>query len=469
MKVVIVGAGAVGTQLARQLISEKRDVVLIEKNPDVARQASSALDCMVLTGEGTNYDVLKQAGTESAEFFVAAADSDEVNMIACGIVSSEFELPAKIARVRSFDYHSIRLSEKRFLGIDYVVNPEIEAARAILLAVRTGAMSDVISFEQSRVQIRNVVVEKNGILDGRAMKDLPHILHEPALVAVIIRGNRYLIPSGDVRSEAGDILYLVAREEDFDGVFRALGKAPQALKRVIIVGGGTIGRNIAKRLIGKSLIDESRRSLFGRISGMVPSRDKRLIKIVERDYERCKELSQEFPNALVIHSDVAAEGVFEEQHFSNSDLIIAATDNQELNIVTGLYAKSLGVKRSVALVNRAGYAPIAAQLGIDVPVSKKNAMVTTILRFIRSGVVQSVHTISDGQIEATELTVPETGRAVNLAVKDLGLPRDSLIVSMEREGTSIVPGGSTLVCAGDHLILISKKEYAGRIQEIFKG
>lgn len=469
MKVVIVGAGAVGTQLARQLISEKRDVVLIEKNPEVARQASNSLDCMVITGEGTSYDILKQAGTESADFFVAAADSDEVNMIACGIVSSEFEVPAKIARVRSFDYHSIRLSEKRFLGIDYVVNPEIEAARAILRAVRSGAVSDIISFEQSRVQIRSVVVEKGGILDGPAMKDLPGLLPGPVLVAVIIRGNRYIIPAGDNRSEAGDILYLVAREEGFESIFAALGKMPQELKRVIIVGGGTIGRNVAKRLLGKSRIDQSNRSLFKRITNAVHPPHKQLVKIVDRDYERCKALSEEFPDALVIHSDVSAEGVFEEQHFSNSDLIIAVTDNQELNIVTGLYAKSLGVKRSVALVNRVGYAPIAAQLGIDVPVSKKNAMVTTILRFIRSGVVQSVHTISDGQIEATELTVPEKCRAVGESVKNLGLPRDSLIVSMEREGTSIVPGGNNVIRADDHLILISKKEYADRIQEIFKG
>ncbi len=463
VKVVIVGAGAVGTQLARQLISEKRDVVLIEKDPEVARQASNSLDCMVVTGEGTSYDILKQAGLANADFFVAAADADEVNMIACGIVSAEFPRPAKIARVHSLDYHSIRLAEKRFLGIDFVVNPEIEAARAILRAVRSGAMSDVISFEQSRIQIRSAVVEKNGVLEGLLLQDLSHSMPRPVLVAVIIRGNRYLVPSGNTRIETGDILYLVAREEDFNEIFRALGKSPLDLRRVVIVGGGTIGRNVAKRLI-----ERSRRASGEQDASRSRSSEKRLVKIVERDYRRCKELAEEFPRALVINSDVSAEGVFEEQHFVNSDLVIAATDNQELNIVTGLYAKSLGVKRSVALVNRAGYAPIAAQLGIDVPVSKKNAMVTTILRFIRSGIVQSVHTISDGQIEATELTVEETSRAVGVVIRDLGLPRDSLIVSMEREGVGIVPRGDDVIRASDHLILISKKEHASRIQEIFE-
>lgn len=468
MKIVIVGAGAVGTQLARQLISEKRDVVLIEKDPAVARQATNSLDCMVVTGEGTSYDTLKDAGTDTADFFVAATDSDEINMIACGIVSSEFDVPAKIARVRSFDYHSVRLSEKRFLGIDYIVNPEIEAARAILRTVRSGAVSDVISFEQSQVQIRNVVVEKDGSLAGRALRDLSEILPAPALVAVIIRATRYVIPSGDDVCQVGDILYLVAREEDFSAIFAALGKTPQELKRVVIVGGGTIGRTIAKRLLGRTRSDEGKASFLRRLSGAVIPQRKQMIKIVERDYERCKELTEEFPDALIIHSDVSADGVFEEQHFTDADLVIAATDNQELNIVTGLYAKSVGVTRSVALVNRAGYAPIAAQLGIDVPVSKKNAMVTTILSFIRSGVVQSVHTISDGQIEATELVVSEKCRVNGVAIKDLGMPRDSLIVSMEREGASIIPGGDNAIRAGDHLVLISRKEHANRIQEIFR-
>lgn len=462
MKVVIVGAGAVGTQLARQLISEKRDVVLIERNPDVARKASNSLDCMVITGEGTNYEILRQAGTAKADFFVAAADSDEINMIACGIVSSEFPLPAKIARVRSFDYHSSRLSEKRFLGIDFVVNPEIEAARTIIRAIDSGAVSDVLSFEQSSVQIRSTAVERGGVLTGRKLLDLAEVLPGPVLVAVIIRDNRYLIPSGETMLEAGDILYMVARREDFDGIFRALGKPRGALKRVIIVGGGAIGQQIAEHLIG------SRQSLFDRFAGLVSSRtEAKLVKIVDRNYERCKTLSERFPDALVINGDISAEGVFEEQHLANSDLVIAVTDNQELNIVTALYAKSLGIKRSVALVNRAGYAPIAAQLGIDVPVSQKNAMVTTIQRFIRSGAVRSVHTISDGQIEAIELTVRPNSRAVGVAVKDLALPRDSLIVSVERKGAGIVPGGNNVIRGGDNLILVAKKEHAQLVQEIF--
>lgn len=462
MKIVIVGAGAVGYQLARQLISENKDVVLIEKNAETARKVQEFLDCMVVHGEGTSHEILRQAGTSTADYFVAATDSDEVNMIACGIVSSEFNVRAKIARVRNFDYQTSKLSEKQFLGIDFVVNPEIEAARAIMRAVDFGAVSDIMVFEQSSVQIRNIVVDRDGPLAGRTLQELSTIFPGSFLVAVIIRDNRYLIPSGDTTVQGGDILYMVANERDFDRIFEQLGKRRSILKRVILVGGGRIGQQVATHILGNE-----QQTLFQRFTKRIRGQDSRMLKIVDRDYERCKTLIDRFPDALVINADISDDGGFEEQHFTNSDLVIAATDNQELNIVTALYAKSLGVKRSVVLVNRAGYAPIAAQLGIDVPVSQKNAIVTTILRYIRAGAVRSVHTISDGRIEAIELTVRAESRATGKAIQDLPLPRDSLIVALERGGQSLVPGGSNVIRGNDHLVVVAKKEHAEKVQEIF--
>lgn len=463
MKVVIVGAGAVGYQLARQLISEKRDVVLVEKNADVAGRVADSLDCLVITGEGTNLESLRRAGTDTADYFVAATDSDEVNMIACGIVSAEFEVKARIARVRSVDYHTSRLSEKRFLGIDYVVNPETEAANAIIRAVDFGAVSDIMAFEQSSVQIRTIVVERDGPLAGHTLNHLSGVLPGTFLVAVLVRDNRYLIPSGDTRLALGDILYTVANEADFERIFHALGKARSSLKRVVLVGGGRIGRQVAE-----SLLAHERRSLFTRVARRL-SGEKRELKIVERDYQKAKQLNERFPGALVINADISDDTAYQEELFAKSDLLIAATDNQELNIVTGLYAKSLGVKRTVALVNHTGYAPIAAQLGIDVPVSQKNAMVTTMLRLIRSSSIRSVHTISDGKIEAIELTVRAESRAVGTAIRDLPLPHDTLIVALEREGASLVPGGNHVIRAEDHLVIVAKKEHADRIQDLFGG
>lgn len=464
MKIVVVGAGSVGFQLAKQLISEKKDVVLIEKDAGIAAGVSNAIDCMVITGEGTNADVLRRAGTATADYFVAATNSDEVNMIACGVVSAEFSVKARIARVRNFDYRTTQLAQKRFLGIDLLVNPEVEAARAIVRAMDYGAVSDIMAFERSDTQIRNLAVERGGLLDGVAVRSLGDLLPGTFLIAVLIREHRYLIPSGSTVLSAGDVIYLVASRADLEAIFDRLGKAKRNLRRITIVGGGRIGQLVAEELFAPEPATP-----FQRFARRITGHDQRRVKIVDRNYERCKELTDRFPKALVINADISADGVVEEQHFVSSDLVIASTANQELNIVTALYAKSVGVSRAIALVNRAAYVPIASQLGIDVPVGQKNAIVTSILRFIRSGTVRSVHAISDGRIEAIEFTVALDSPAAGRAISELDLPRDALIVALERDGASLVPSGASVVRGGDNLVVMAKKEHADRVQDIFSS
>jgi len=158
MKKIIVGAGNVGLQLARKLVGEKHDVVLIERSIEKVRQAAGSLDCMVIHGEVNNREVLKQASINEADFFISVTDSDELNMIACGMVASEYQVPYKIARVRNFEYTTSTIAQKPFLGIDYVVNPEVEAARAVLRSVEHGAISDIINFEGTTFQMRTMVI-----------------------------------------------------------------------------------------------------------------------------------------------------------------------------------------------------------------------------------------------------------------------------------------------------------------------
>lgn len=462
MKVVIVGAGAVGVQLARELISQNTDVVLIEKNPEVVSRATNTLDCMVVEGDGASIETLKAAGTDTADFFVACTNSDEVNLVTCGLVGSEFGQVAKIARVRSGEYPTRMLTERRFFGIDYVVNPDVEAADAIARAIEHGAVSDIMHFEGSRMQIRSLSIERESILVGRAMHELNNLLPGTFLVVVIARENRYLIPSGDTIVQPGDVLYLVAHEEEFEAIFSRVGKQRRELRRITLVGGGKIGQHVAE-----SILKEGKGNVLARIIRSVTHPERRSLKIVDRDEERCKYLAQKFPNALVINADISEDGVFEEQHFQNSDLVVATTDNQELNIVTGLYAKSRGVRRAIVLVTKGGYVEIARQLGIDVPVSRKSSLVTTILRFIRSARVRGVHTISDSRIEALQITVKGKSRSVGKPISELSFPRDALIVSLERNGTNLVPTGNHVIHAEDHLIIVTKKEFSDRIQEMF--
>lgn len=460
------GAGAVGLQIAKQLVDEKKDVVLIEQNPERARLASNRLDCLVLTREGNSLDALREAGTATADFFIAVTDSDEVNMIACALVESEFNVPYKVARVRNVDYASSRVAEKGFLGIDYIVNPEIVAARAIIRTIEHGAISDIMLFEQSRVQMRHITLDAGSDFVNRSLSELGRTIPLSFLIAIVLRENKFIIPSGRTVLNAGDILYVVASEEVFDQLYTRLGKQKADLRRIVIVGGGKIGQMVASYLLEGKKRDMS---IVRRLVGAFSEERRRSVKIVDRDYARCKELSQLLPGALVIHADISDEGVFEEEHFANSDLVIAVTGNQELNIVSAIYAKQRGIKRSVALVNKTSYTRIASQLGIDVPVSQKNSMVNSIMKLVRRGNVKSVHSIPEGDLEVLEISVDERSSVVGKQIREIRMPQSALVVSVLREDETFIPDGSYRLQARDHIIVIARLEFIEQIQGLFTG
>ncbi len=465
MKVVIVGAGAVGLQIARQLVDEKKDVVLIERDPDRARMAANRLDCMVLMREANSVDALREAGTATADFFIAVTDSDEVNMVACALVESEFTVRCKIARVRNVEYTASRVGQNRFLGIDFIVSPEVVAARAIIRSIEEGAVSDIVLFEQSRVQMRHVTVQASSEFANRSLSEIGRDAVPTFLVAIVLRSNRYIIPSGQTVLRPGDILYVVATQEGFDKLYRRLGMRPVEMRRIVIVGGGRIGEMVAAYLLKGRIQDPKTNRRF--TSLLLPER-RRNVKIVDRDYARCKQLSERLPGALVMHADISDEAVLEEEHFAKSDLVIAVTGNQELNIVSAIYAKTLGIKRTIALVNKTNYTRVASQLGIDVPVSVKNSMVNSILKLIRTGNVRTIHSIPEGQLEILQVLVDGKSAAVGKEIREIRLPQSSLVVSVLRQEETFIPHGTYRLQAGDHIIVIAHLEHIDQIQTIFR-
>lgn len=464
MKVVIVGAGAVGLQIAKQLVDEKKDVVLIEQDPERARLAANRLDCLVVNREGNSLAALRDAGTDSADFFIAVTDSDEVNMISCALVEQEFSVPFKVARVRNVDYSSTKLGDKRFLGIDYIVNPEIVAARAIIRTIEHGAVSDIMLFERSSVQMRHVTIDAGSPFADRSLADIGQSTPISFLVAIVLRDNKFIIPSGRTVLRPGDILYVVASEEAFDRIYEQNGTKKTDLRRIVIVGGGKIGQMVATYLLEGQ---KRENTIVRRLMGAFSEDRRRSVKIVDRDYARCKELSQSLKGALVIHADISDEGVFEEEHFANSDLVIAVTGNQELNIVSAVYAKTRGIKRALALVNKTNYTRIASQLGIDVPVSLKNSMVNSILKLVRRGNVKSIHSIPEGELEVLEVSIDGESPTVGRMIRDIKLPQSSLVVSVLREEETFIPDGSYKLQAHDHVIVIARLEHIEQIQGIF--
>ncbi len=464
MKKVIVGAGNVGIQLAKKLIDEKHDVVLIDRNIDRTRQATGSLDCLVVYGEGNNRDVLKKAHIEEADFFISVTESDELNMIACGLVASEFRVPYKIARVRNFDYSSSSIAQQPFLGINYVVNPEIEAARAILRSVEHGATSDILNFEGTTFQMRTMVIGEYSKFRDKQIQEIKEEVQYDFIIAVIIRENGYIIPLGDTYVRERDTLYLIGKREHLEAAFEIEGKPRKELRRIVIVGGGRIGRYVARHLINNT---GDRDSFVTRMISSFRPRQKRHVAFVEENYDKCKELSEEFPQVQVFHGNVSEEGILEENGLHEYDLIISTTGNEELNLVTSMYAKSIGIKRSIALVKKNDFIKIANKLDLDTAISLNNTVVNTILKLVRKGKVKSIHAVSGGSLEVVELSVEKGSRVAGKRIRDIRLPYHSLIVFISRGKENYLPHGNDVIKEEDTVVLITRKEFVKKLDELF--
>lgn len=446
MKIVIVGAGAVGFQIANHLIAENMDIAVIEQNPDRAKFVNNNLDCFVVCGSGTSINSLKEAGIEKADFFISVTNSDEVNMISCGIVSSEFNVANKIARIRNLQYIDSKIISNKFLGIDYIVNPETEASKQILRTIESGATSDIISFEKTEVQLRNINIINHPEFAHKTLKEIKNEINEDFLIAAISRGKEIIIPFGETRLHPEDTIFIVAEQKSFENIFYKIGQVQKDIKKVLIVGGGKIGKSVIEQL--------------------TKSKDKK-ITLLDSNYSVCKQISNKYPEVLVLNSDITNEKIFEEEQIHKYDLIVTITNNEELNVLSALYAKKLGTSRSISLVINSNYIHLSSQLGIDSVVSPKISSVNSILKFIRSGNITSVYSIFDGQAEIVEFNISDNNPLNKKLIKDVNLPTDSLIIGISRNGKNIIPDGNLEINSGDTIITIASKNSINKIHKLF--
>lgn len=444
MKVFIAGAGEVGFHIAEQLILENKDVVVFEKDHERAKHASNHLDCLVINADATEMEVLKEAGIEKASAYITATDSDEVNLIACFLVSTEFNVPIKIARVRSIKYAETRAFEGGY-GVDYIVSPEVEAAKTIVNSIQHGATSDIFNITENKVQLRDLYIDETHFLLNKKLKDIKGTLKEEFIVAGIIREDELIIPDGETLVQEGDHVFLAASVKTFEKILSKTGTPKKRIKSIIVAGAGRTGRYVIELLhsLGRNL------------------------KVVDKDYELCKKIAAEFPNAIVINGDISDQSLFEDEHFGNCDLIVATTSNEELNILTAVYAKSQGVKKAIALVNKTNYIHISSELGINVTVSPKLSSVNAILKYMRRGNVLNVFQIFDGRAEVTEFNLKDGNILCGKMVKDVKFPLGSLVITVSRDKNYFIPDGNFVFRANDRIVIFSRKEASDELSNIF--
>ncbi len=447
MKIVIVGAGEVGFHIARQLILEHKDVILIEKNAANAKHAMSNLDCLVIHGEGTSIDTLIEADVKNADIFMAVTSSDEVNMISCLIVANEFKVPIKMARVRNIEYSKTQIFKQSNIGIDFVVNPEIEAAKSIIKTIEQGATTGVFSFDDMDVQLRDVFIDEDSPLIGETVMSIKQSLPQNFIIAGILREDDVIIPFGSTTIKTNDHLFLVGDKKSVAKFLKKSGINSKKIRKTMIVGAGKTGSYVARHLSERG----------------------RSVTVVDKDYDKCKELSEALPDVFVVHGDISEENIFEEEQLQRNDLIVTTTGEEELNMLTAIYAKTIGIKRSVALVNKTNYISIASNLGIDSIVSPKMSSVNAILKYTRKGNVKNVYNIFDGKAEAIEFSIPYECEMKNKKLMDLNLPDNSLIVAVNRHHRTYIPDGNFVLNQGDDVVIFAKKDAVEKLDILFSN
>lgn len=431
MRVVIIGAGEVGVHIARQLIAEGKDVAIIEKKPEVAKRTDSSLDAIVITGEGTSIETLKDAGIEDSSVFIAATSSDEINLISCFIVASEFNVGKKIARVGNMEYTKTRTFTSKVSGVDYLVNTEREAAWEIYQTLEQGANSSIITFDNPDVQIRELDVTEDSIMNGTSVKLLRSKLEEEFVIAGIIRGGELLIPHGDFVLKTGDTIYMASLVKTFYKIYKKIGDETHKMRKIAILGATPIGVAVADLLSTKG----------------------RSVILIDRDYNRCKECAENLPSVTVLNGDISEPEIHEDEQISKADAIVTTTMNEELNIVSGVYAKTLGVKRAIAVVEKTNYMKLAGDIGIDSTVSKKFCAVNSIIKTIRKGRVRSVHAMFDGNAEALEVVLQPNSPLTGIPIRELVIPENSLLLSIQRDKKTYIPTGDMELKANDNIIV----------------
>ena len=474
MRIVIVGAGFTGVQLAKLLINEKNQVTIIDNDETNVRHCSNQLDCNVICADGNNLEVLEDANIAKADALVCVTSSDEVNMITCSLVDAVYPKVLKIARVRNYAYyvntasaekkHSDDASHRPLYGINYMIHPDVEAAKAIVETVANGAIGNVISFDDSDIEIARIRIEETSSFDGVALKDLRSLSDVHFLVTYVEQDGETSLPSGNTVFHSGCTVGVLLSKKDLPAVMELCGSHQKELKKIALIGAGRIGTIVAEKII-----KPQKNTVLSKLFTNLPNKRNSDFVIIDSDEQIAKEASVKFPDARVFCADATDENFLNEEGITDFDLAICATHNHEMNMVLAAFLESLGVKQTVSLVTSSAFAGIALKLGVDVPIPLRDSVVDSIMSHLRGKAVQEVHTINEGELELVECVVSEKARFNGKTLSEISSPGEFLVLlnqKAHKENLELV-NGATRIETGDRVVLITKSEISKKILENF--
>jgi trk system potassium uptake protein TrkA len=451
MKVIVCGAGQVGFNIAKQLATEHNDVTVIDQSRELVKRVNDQLDVKSIVGHAARPNVLNQAGASEADMIVAVTQIDEINMMVCQVAHSLFNVSTRIARVRSQEYlrpEWSNLFSRDHMPIDVIISPEVEIARAVIRRLRAPGAINMIPFANDSVRVLGLLIDEGCPVIDTPLRQLTELF--PGLqirIMGIIRKNKIRMPHGDEEINVGDEVYFAVKTGHMARAMAAFGHEEKEAHRVIILGGGSIGLFLAEQ------IERDHPGVS--------------LKIIESDENRALVLAEHTNRSVVLHGNALDSGLLEEANAPAAETVVAVTDDDEVNILASLLAKSQGCRRAITLINDQAYGALITSLGIDVVVDPRAITVSSILQYVRRGRIRSVHSLRDGMAELIEGDALETSSLVGAPLREVKVPEGIVVGAVVRGEEVIIPRGSTVIEADDRVILFSSAKVIKSAEKMF--
>ena len=450
MKIIIVGCGKVGTSIATELNLEGHDITVIDTKRDEVQNLSDTLDIMGIEGNGATYEILSEAGAESADLLIAATALDEINIYSC-LMAKSAGVKHTIARVRNPEYTMDLFRVKDQLGLSMAINPELTAANEISRLLKFSGALEVDSFSKGLVEIIKVIVPNDSIVCNKKLSEIDN-LKGKVRVCSVERENEVFIPNGDFVLNGGDKISIVTRPETALKFFKRINVATDKSRDVVILGGGKITYYLAKNLL-KAGVD---------------------VKIIERNAERCHQLAEILPEAVIIHGDCMDQDLLLSEGIEHANGVAALMDLDEKNILISMYIKSVSKTKVITKVNNTSFDEIMDKLNIECIVHPKQIAGEYIARYIRAmqnsagSNVETLYRLSDNRIEAIEFRVRDSSKVAGIPIKDLDLKDNLQIICINRQGKIILPHGDDVISPNDMVMIITMHKGLGRLEDILR-
>lgn len=449
MKIIIIGAGEIGYDLASVLSKEKHDVIVVDREKSCLDKVSENLDVLCFEGNATSAKDLVEAGVQDTDIMIAVTSIDEVNMIA-SMMSKRLGAKMVIARVRSDELSRPNAPLKSTeLGIDVLIHPELSAAQEIVRLIKRASASDLINLADGKMQLIGLRINKASPLTGKLISEYAQEYSDITFrITAIARKGLTIIPSGTLRIQALDQLFILAKTEDIPAIIKTTGKPDVEINRIMIAGGTAIGAMIARILCKE---------------------DKKWnIKLIEPDYDTAVELAQELKDVLVLNGNPTDPDLLATEGITDTDAFISVTDDEESNIISCLMAKHLEVKKTVALVSKSDYIPLSQTIGLDAAVNKKSAASNEIHRHVRGDKVISVTALQGIKAEVIELQAAPKSKIVKKPIHKINFPEGCVVGGILKNGSVEIATGQSQINPKDRVIIFCLPEAIDKVTSLFQ-